>query len=117
MAEANVAVKTLDKKELLRLYREMVLIRRLEEEAAHLYQQGKIGGFLHLYIGQEAVASGPRHARPLCALGARPAGRIFRRAFWDKPRKFSWSTIIWDARRNSWKFILITLPHRDLCAG
>ncbi|MCH8094739.1 MAG: pyruvate dehydrogenase (acetyl-transferring) E1 component subunit alpha [Chloroflexi bacterium] len=58
MAEANVAVKTLEKKELLRLYHEMALVRRLEEEAAHLYQQGKIGGFLHLYIGQEAVASG-----------------------------------------------------------
>lgn len=49
--------------ELLRLYREMVLIRRLEERAAELYQQGKIGGFLHLYIGQEAVASGVISAR------------------------------------------------------
>ncbi|MGD2253828.1 MAG: pyruvate dehydrogenase (acetyl-transferring) E1 component subunit alpha [Anaerolineales bacterium] len=45
-------------KQLLRLYHEMVLVRRLEERAADLYQQGKIGGFLHLYIGQEAVASG-----------------------------------------------------------
>ncbi len=40
------------------LYRRMFLIRRLEEEAARAYAQGKIGGFLHLYIGQEAVAVG-----------------------------------------------------------
>ncbi len=53
----------MDKKRLLELYHEMVLIRRLEEEAAILYQQGKIGGFLHLYIGQEAVGSGLIAAR------------------------------------------------------
>src|SRR5450755_2237054 len=40
------------------LYRQMHLIRRLEEEAARGYAMGKIGGFLHLYIGQEAVAVG-----------------------------------------------------------
>jgi pyruvate dehydrogenase E1 component alpha subunit len=40
------------------LYRQMLLIRRLEEEAARAYANGKIGGFLHLYIGQEAVAVG-----------------------------------------------------------
>jgi pyruvate dehydrogenase E1 component alpha subunit len=43
---------------LAELYRQMFLIRRLEEEAARAYAQGKIGGFLHLYIGQEAVAVG-----------------------------------------------------------
>ena len=58
MAQVDVAIKTVDEKEMLRLFHEMVLVRRLEEEAARLYQQGKIGGFLHLYIGQEAVASG-----------------------------------------------------------
>src|SRR3990170_1349438 len=58
MAQVDVAIKALDEKEMLRLYHEMVLVRRLEEEAARLYQQGKIGGFLHLYIGQEAVSSG-----------------------------------------------------------
>jgi pyruvate dehydrogenase E1 component alpha subunit len=47
----------------LELYHEMVLIRYLEERAAELYQQGKIGGFLHLYIGQEAVGSGIVAAR------------------------------------------------------
>ncbi len=40
------------------LYREMFLIRRIEEESARGYAEGKIGGFLHLYIGQEAVAVG-----------------------------------------------------------
>ncbi|MDB4941731.1 MAG: Pyruvate dehydrogenase component alpha subunit [Labilithrix sp.] len=43
---------------LAELYRQMLLIRRLEEEAARAYAQGKIGGFLHLYIGQEAVGVG-----------------------------------------------------------
>jgi len=40
-----------------------VLIRRIEEKAMELYQQGKIGGFLHLYIGQEAVSTGLVAAR------------------------------------------------------
>jgi len=47
-----------DKAELLRMYHEMVLVRKLEERSATLYQEGKIGGFLHLYIGQEAVGTG-----------------------------------------------------------
>ncbi len=53
----------MDQSMYLRLYREMVLIRRVEERAAELYQQGKIGGFLHLYIGQEAVSTGLISAR------------------------------------------------------
>jgi pyruvate dehydrogenase E1 component alpha subunit len=44
------------KEELLRLYTEMLRIRRFEEAAARSYTQGKISGFLHLYIGQEAIA-------------------------------------------------------------
>ena len=40
------------------LFRQMLRIRRFEEEAARLYTERKIGGFLHLYIGQEAVAVG-----------------------------------------------------------
>jgi pyruvate dehydrogenase E1 component alpha subunit len=43
---------------LLALFRQMQLIRRVEEEAAAAYARGKIGGFLHLYIGQEAIAVG-----------------------------------------------------------
>ena len=53
----------MDKNEYLDLYHQMVLIRRVEERAAELYQQGKIGGFLHLYIGQEAVSTGLISAR------------------------------------------------------
>ncbi len=53
----------MDKSEYLELYHQMVLIRRLEEKSAELYQQGKIGGFLHLYIGQEAVSTGIISAR------------------------------------------------------
>jgi pyruvate dehydrogenase E1 component alpha subunit len=44
--------------ERLELYRTMVRIRRFEERCLRAYQQGRIGGFLHLYIGQEAVAVG-----------------------------------------------------------
>lgn len=46
------------KEELLELYRSMLLIRRFEERAGQLYGMGLIGGFCHLYIGQEAVAVG-----------------------------------------------------------
>ena len=46
------------KDELLDYYRQMVLIRRFEERAGQLYGMGLIGGFCHLYIGQEAVAVG-----------------------------------------------------------
>jgi pyruvate dehydrogenase E1 component alpha subunit len=53
----------MDQAELLNLYRQMVVIRRLEEKCAELYQQGKIGGFLHLYIGQEATGVGAVSAR------------------------------------------------------
>ncbi len=48
----------MDREKLLQMYYEMVLIRRLEERGAELYQAGKIGGFMHLYIGQEAVSTG-----------------------------------------------------------
>ena len=44
--------------QLIELYRQMLLIRRFEEKAAEVYVAGKIGGFCHLYIGQEAVAVG-----------------------------------------------------------
>lgn len=48
----------LDSNTLLDLYRQMLLIRRFEEKSAEVYSAGKIGGFCHLYIGQEAVAVG-----------------------------------------------------------
>ena len=53
----------MDKERYIELYDQMVLIRLVEEQAAQLYQQGKIGGFLHLYIGQEAVSTGLIGAR------------------------------------------------------
>jgi pyruvate dehydrogenase E1 component alpha subunit len=46
------------KDELLKYYRDMLLIRRFEERAGQLYGMGLIGGFCHLYIGQEAIAVG-----------------------------------------------------------
>jgi pyruvate dehydrogenase E1 component alpha subunit len=51
------------KEQLLDLYYQMVLIRRVEERGSELYQAGKIGGFMHLYIGQEAVSTGVIAAR------------------------------------------------------
>jgi pyruvate dehydrogenase E1 component alpha subunit len=48
--------------ELLEFYRQMLLIRRFEEKAGQLYGLGLIGGFCHLYIGQEAVAIGLQSA-------------------------------------------------------
>ncbi len=50
------------KDELLEFYRQMLLIRRFEERAGQLYGLGLIGGFCHLYIGQEAVAVGLQSA-------------------------------------------------------
>lgn len=47
-----------DQKTLIELLRQMLLIRRFEEKSAEAYSLGKIGGFCHLYIGQEAVAVG-----------------------------------------------------------
>jgi pyruvate dehydrogenase E1 component alpha subunit len=48
----------LETEQLVELYRQMIVIRRFEEKAAEVYVAGKIGGFCHLYIGQEAVAVG-----------------------------------------------------------
>jgi pyruvate dehydrogenase E1 component alpha subunit len=48
--------------ELLRYYKDMLLIRRFEERAGQLYGMGLIGGFCHLYIGQEAVVVGIQSA-------------------------------------------------------
>src|SRR4026208_72759 len=48
--------------ELIKFYRDMLLIRRFEERAGQLYGMGLIGGFCHLYIGQEAVVVGMQAA-------------------------------------------------------
>jgi pyruvate dehydrogenase E1 component alpha subunit len=52
---------TLDTEQLLELYRKMVEIRLFEDACQRGFRQGKIGGYLHLYIGQEAVATGLLH--------------------------------------------------------
>ena len=48
----------LSKEQYLIAYEKMLLIRRFEEKSGGLYGMGKIGGFCHLYIGQEAIAAG-----------------------------------------------------------
>ena len=53
------------KDQLVKAYHDMLLIRRFEEKAGQLYGMGLIGGFCHLYIGQEAVVVGMQ-------IGARP---------------------------------------------
>ena len=58
-SEASSASKAnISKDDLLTYYRDMLLIRRFEEKAGQLYGMGLIGGFCHLYIGQEAVVVG-----------------------------------------------------------
>ncbi|MGR3291995.1 MAG: pyruvate dehydrogenase (acetyl-transferring) E1 component subunit alpha [Paracoccaceae bacterium] len=59
MAAKKKATKSnTSKEELLEHYRQMLMIRRFEEKAGQLYGMGLIGGFCHLYIGQEAVVVG-----------------------------------------------------------
>ncbi|MBV0892212.1 pyruvate dehydrogenase (acetyl-transferring) E1 component subunit alpha [Paracoccus sp. Z118] len=57
-ASSSAASPNIPRDELLKLYRDMLLIRRFEEKAGQLYGMGLIGGFCHLYIGQEAVVVG-----------------------------------------------------------
>jgi pyruvate dehydrogenase E1 component alpha subunit len=52
------AAADLDRSQRIELLRQMMLIRRFEEKAAEMYARAKIAGFLHLYIGEEAVAVG-----------------------------------------------------------
>ena len=65
-SKSKVATKkplSADKATLLDYYRSMLLIRRFEERAGQLYGMGLIGGFCHLYIGQEAIAVGMEAAK------------------------------------------------------
>ncbi len=57
-ASSGRAAPKLKKAEALKFYKDMLLIRRFEERAGQLYGMGKIAGFCHLYIGQEAVVTG-----------------------------------------------------------
>jgi len=58
ITDNSPANKAVSKDLALKLYRDMLLIRRFEEKAGQLYGMGLIGGFCHLYIGQEAVVIG-----------------------------------------------------------
>src|SRR5512135_637175 len=57
-SEQDAAGIVVTGEEALKYFKEMSLIRRFEERAEEAYGQGKIGGFLHLYIGEEAIAVG-----------------------------------------------------------
>lgn len=57
-SSARSNAPSFSKDEELQAYREMLMIRRFEEKAGQLYGMGEIGGFCHLYIGQEAVVTG-----------------------------------------------------------
>src|SRR6187455_1645791 len=61
-AEHVAEVPEFNQEQELRAYRDMLLIRRFEEKAGQLYGMGLIGGFCHLYIGQEAVVVGMQMA-------------------------------------------------------
>ena len=58
MAVTVARAPAVERDHALALLREMLRIRRFEEKAAELYSDGKIRGFLHLYIGEEAIAAG-----------------------------------------------------------
>jgi pyruvate dehydrogenase E1 component alpha subunit len=62
MTIERLALPELQRDHALGLLRQMLLIRRFEEKSAEVYTQGKIRGFLHLYIGEEAVAVGAMQA-------------------------------------------------------
>ena len=57
-SEDSISALHEDRETLINLFRQMLLIRRFEEKCAEAYSLGKIGGFCHLYIGQEAVGVG-----------------------------------------------------------
>jgi len=59
---AKITPQKISGEDLIRHYRDMLLIRRFEEKAGQLYGMGLIGGFCHLYIGQEAVVVGMQAA-------------------------------------------------------
>ena len=60
--KSNSNINKLDPELLKYFYNKMILLRRFEEKVGQLYGMGKIGGFCHLYIGQEAVVSGVEKA-------------------------------------------------------
>src|SRR5260221_4458375 len=69
MAISNVTLAGLTRAQLLETHYKMALLRRFEEKAAEEYTRGKIAGFMHLYIGQEAVGVG-------CITAMRPDDKV-----------------------------------------
>src|SRR5260370_28307275 len=69
MAISNVTLAGLTRTQLLETHYKMALLRRFEEKAAEEYTRGKIAGFMHLYIGQEAVGVG-------CITAMRPDDKV-----------------------------------------
>src|SRR5207245_10922183 len=69
MAISNATLAGLTRTQLLEMHYKMALMRRFEEKSAEEYTRGKIGGFMHLYIGQEAVGVG-------CIAALRPDDKI-----------------------------------------
>jgi pyruvate dehydrogenase E1 component alpha subunit len=68
-------MKAPDRDTLLALYHQMLVLRRFEEAAARAYREGKIPGFIHLYIGEEAVATGVcAHLEPQDKIGSTHRG-------------------------------------------
>jgi pyruvate dehydrogenase E1 component alpha subunit len=61
-ASAPAQAAAMEPETLQRAFRDMLLLRRFEEKASQLYGMGMIGGFCHLYIGQEAVVTGVQYA-------------------------------------------------------
>ncbi len=74
-AKALANTPTFTRDEDLHAYREMLLIRRFEEKSGQMYGMGLIGGFCHLYIGQEAVVIGMQMAS-IPAIRSSPAIEI-----------------------------------------
>lgn len=58
MGKSLIGIEMADPQSALSWYRRMVLVRRFEEETERAFRRGKIGGYLHVYSGQEAVAAG-----------------------------------------------------------
>jgi pyruvate dehydrogenase E1 component alpha subunit len=73
---------------LLALYHQMLVLRRFEQAAARTYREGKIPGFIHLYIGEEAVATGVcAHLRPDDKVGSTHRGHAHALAKGVPPRE------------------------------
>lgn len=62
MAISNATLNGLTRTQLVEMHYQMALLRRFEEKSAEEYTRGKIGGFMHLYIGQEAIGVGSINA-------------------------------------------------------